>query len=270
MIETLHHIVTELNALPEYFSKGLMELLVIVVGGVIVAWITSTYFAQKAAESEVKGDILKKKLDIFDALVAKLDSMQQEIVLPQELIKVAVTDIESHDLPLAYASPYPVIDMFQTGDKLTSTVLDVDRFISSNRIYFEKGLYEKLQFFQNYVIIFNRLIVMYREHFLNEGIPLDNKHVKRSETMLTIELGLVFQDELSDEIDVVLDAIRDSISNIKFRVQSKPDHSSTRLGPDGEIAQELLGMKIMTEREKVKKLIAYHIANGMYAVKHKR
>ena len=67
----------------------------------------------------------------------------------------------------------------------------------------------------------------------------------------------------------LFDAIRESINNIKFGVQSKPDHSAKRLGSDGEIVQQLQGLKIMTERDKVKKLIAEQIAKGMFAVKNK-
>ena len=88
MIEILQQISEEINSLPDYVGKGLVELIVIIVGGVIVGWITSSYFALKAAESEVKGDIMKKKLDIYDALVVKLDEFQQEVVLSQELIKL--------------------------------------------------------------------------------------------------------------------------------------------------------------------------------------
>lgn len=69
---------------------------------------------------------------------------------------------------------------FKTGDKLTATVLDVERYISTNRIYFEKRLYEKLQFFQNYILVFNRLVVMFREHFIDIHISLDNKNVRKS------------------------------------------------------------------------------------------
>ena len=147
MIDTLHQIVTEINLLPEYFGKGILELIILIVGSIIVGWITSTYFAQRAAESEVKGDIMKKKLDIYEAMVIKLEAMQQQVVLPHKIINIAVTNIKENEIPLKYVPQYPVLDVFQTGDKLTAAVLDIDRFISTNRIYFEKGLYEKLQFF---------------------------------------------------------------------------------------------------------------------------
>lgn len=55
MIEIFQQISEEINSLPDYVGKGLVELIVIIVGGVIVGWITSCYFALKAAESEVKG-----------------------------------------------------------------------------------------------------------------------------------------------------------------------------------------------------------------------
>lgn len=114
------------------------------------------------------------------------------------------------------------------------------------------------------------MIVMYQEHFIDSHIPLENKNVKMFENVTAIELGLIFQDELSEEIESVYDEIRDSISHIKFKVQSKPDHSEKRLGFRGEIIQQMLDMKIMTEREKIQKLIALNIAKAMAVEKRKK
>lgn len=47
MIEILQQISEEINSLPDYVGKGLVELIVIIVGGVIVGWITSSYFSLK-------------------------------------------------------------------------------------------------------------------------------------------------------------------------------------------------------------------------------
>ena len=122
MIDTLHQIVTEINLLPEYFGKGILELIILIVGGIVVGWITSTYFAQRAAESEVKGDIMKKKLDIYEALVIKLEAMQQQVVLPHNIINIAVTDIKEHEIPLKYVPQYPVLDVFQTGEAVRKPI----------------------------------------------------------------------------------------------------------------------------------------------------
>lgn len=266
MVDAVCNIVDILSALPEYFGKGLLELSVLVVGGVVVGWITSTYFAQKAAESEVKGDIMKKKFDIYDALVCKLDGMQQQVLLPDQITDWAVKHIKKHNIPLTFVPQYPVLSMFQTGDNLTDTVLDIDRYISANRIYFEKELHESLQVFQNYVVVFNRLMVMYREQFVNAGIDSELKEVKRFENLTAIEIGLVLQDELSDEIDAIYDKIRNSINNIKFDVHYSPDHSAKHFGQDSPIMQKLKDMKIMTECQNITKMITDNVAMGMAAV----
>lgn len=107
---------------------------------------------------------------------------------------------------------------------------------------------------------------MYREQFVNENISLENKSVKAFENILAIELGLIFQDELSHQIESVYNKIRSSVSNIRFKVQSNPDHSANRFGVDGEIVQELLKLKIMKERDNIKKLITENVAKGMASV----
>lgn len=269
MIDFLHQVVAELSALPEYFGKGLVELLVLIVGGIVVGWITSTYFATKAAEADVKGDIMKKKLDIYDAIVVKLDGMMQQVVLPSGVVDMAVEHLKKNNMAVEYASQHPIPEVFQTGRKLTDVVLDIDRYISANRIYFDSGLYDGLQFFQNYIIIFRRLIVLYEEQFVDAGIPLDKDAVRKFENLTAIELGLVLQDELAEEIETVCDSIRQSIANISSSVNASPDHSARRFGVDGPILQKLLGMKIMTERQNIMRLITENVAMGMAAVGRK-
>lgn len=56
------------------------------------------------------------------------------------------------------------------------------------------------------------------------------------------------------------------MSNIRFKVQSNPDYSANRFGVDGEIVQELLKLKIMKERDNIKKLITENVAKGMASV----
>lgn len=34
MIDTLNQIVNEINSLPEYFGKGILELIILIVGGI--------------------------------------------------------------------------------------------------------------------------------------------------------------------------------------------------------------------------------------------
>lgn len=53
-------------------------------------------------------------------------------------------------------------------------------------------------------------------------------------------------------------------------MQSKPDHSEKRLGHKGEIIQQMLDMKIMTEREKIMMLITENIAKAMVVEKGKK
>ena len=269
MIENLRQLINDINTLPEYFCKGMLELLVLIIGGLIVGWITSTYFAQKAAESEVKGDIMKKKLDIYETLVAKLDAMLQLSVFPAEIDDMAIKQIRKHNIAFRYVSQYPIMTIFQTGEKLSEIVLDIDRYLSSNRIFFDGDLCDKLQFFQNYLVVFNRFIVLYKEQFVNAGISLDNEQVRKFEDLTTIEIGLILQDELAEEIQIVFDSIKNSMSNIKFKSHANSDRSNNRLEVDGPIMQKMLNMKVMKERENIILLITENVALGMVSVEQK-
>lgn len=54
--------------IPEYIGQGILELLILTVGGLLVGWITHTYFARKAAIVEVEGEVMKKRLSIYEEL----------------------------------------------------------------------------------------------------------------------------------------------------------------------------------------------------------
>ena len=61
-----------LNLLPDYIGKGIIQLLVITLCGVIVAWITTYIFGRKSEINAVEGVLLKRKLEIYEELCVKL------------------------------------------------------------------------------------------------------------------------------------------------------------------------------------------------------
>lgn len=269
MIETVHQIVEELKALPEYFGKGMVELFVLIVGGVVVGWISSTYFAKKAAEAEVKGDIMKKRLDIYENLILKLDEMLQQVVLPSGIIDMVVSHISKNHISLKRNPQDPLLEIFQTGETLQKTILSIDKYISANRIFLDDKLYGELQFFQNYIAIFNRLIVMYKEQFVNLGISLEDENVKRMEDQTAIEIGLVFQEELADVIQIVCKDIREYVMNINFDISPAPECVDRRFELDGPVMRRMQRMEIMKERKKLHSLVTENVVSALVLLKRK-
>ena len=64
-----------LNQCPEYIAKGIIQLLVFTVGGILVAWITTHVFGRKSEINAVEGALLKRKLDIYEELYGKLEAL---------------------------------------------------------------------------------------------------------------------------------------------------------------------------------------------------
>lgn len=47
MVETIRLLADIFKTMPEYFGKGLMELTILIVGGLIVGWFSSTISPEK-------------------------------------------------------------------------------------------------------------------------------------------------------------------------------------------------------------------------------
>ena len=65
--------------------EGIMELLYLTAGGLVVGWVTSTFFARKAAIAEVSGYVMKRKLENYEELYRRLEMLTDQEILPAQL-----------------------------------------------------------------------------------------------------------------------------------------------------------------------------------------
>lgn len=60
-MNVINTIIDIINQCPEYIGKGIMQLLVLTLGGVLVAWISTLVFGRKSEINAVEGALLKRK-----------------------------------------------------------------------------------------------------------------------------------------------------------------------------------------------------------------
>lgn len=252
-----------INSLPDYFGKGLLQLLIITAGGLIVGWITSTIFARKNEINAVEGTLLKRKLDIYEELNKRVEFLRSMEIIPAEVVQAAVTLLKDAQVDVCFSESNRFFKLFIYPDVLKEEFLQLDEFISTKRIYFDDKVLLQAVRFSNYFAVLRRLQVMYEGHFVDAKISLEASEVKRCEQLLVVQLGLVFQDEFNKQIDKLVGQIKDSIQNLSFAHRSETDHTYDYYNSlEGPVMSELKNTILLSKCEEISEIVANTIAAG--------
>lgn len=264
-------IIDAINQCPEYIGKGIMQLLILTLGGVIVAWITTMVFGRKSEINAVEGTLLKRKMDIYEELCGKLESLKAAVAVPDNISEAAIKLLQEEGLQFNPINSNQVLSIFDSPKQLTDAFLEIDNYIASKKLYYDNDVMIQTLRFQNYFAVFRRLLVMFEQEFVNRGISLDEKEVVVAERILTVAIGIALQDELIVQMDKVNETMKKSFMNLNFnhREQIKYNYDFFN-SPDGPIMRELMDTKILLQREKISGIVLKSIAIAIAAKADKK
>lgn len=257
-------IVDVIEQCPEYIGNGILQLLIITIGGVFVAWITTLVFGRKSEINAVEGVLLKRKMDFYEELSGKLEELKAVAMIPSDVSGAATRLLKEEGISFNPINANQLLQIFDSPKQLTEAFFELDKYITSKRLYFDNEVMIQTMRFQNYFAIFRRLIVIFEEEFIDKGISLDTTEVADAERLLTVELGLLFQEELINQIDKVIASMKQSFINLNFKHRRQIEYNHDFFNsPDGPIMSELKNTRVMTERDKVMALVTKAVSIGM-------
>lgn len=264
-------IIDIINQCPEYIGKGIMQLLILTLGGVIVAWITTMVFGRKSEINAVEGTLLKRKMDIYEELCGKLESLKAAVAVPDNISEAAIKLLKEEGLQFNPINSNQVLSIFDSPKQLTDAFLEIDNYIASKKLYYDNDVMIQTLRFQNYFAVFRRLLVMFEQAVINEGLSLDEKEVVVAERILTVAIGIALQDELIVQMDKVNETMKKSFMNLNFnhREQIKYNYDFFN-SPEGPIMRELMDTKILLQREKISRIVMKSIAIAIAAKADKK
>ena len=264
MMNFVNTIIEAINQCPEYIGKGIVQLLILTLGGVFVAWITTRLFGRKSEINAVEGALLKRKMDIYEELNGKLEALKAVVAIPEDVHEAAKKMLREEGIVYNPINSDQVLSIFDSPQKLTETFLELDKYIASKKLYYDNDVMIQTLRFQNYFAVFRRLLVMFEQEFVNARISLEEKEVVAAERLLTVELGMVLQDELVEQIDKVIATMRKSFLNLNFNHREQIEYNYDFFNsPDGPIMGELMDTKILKERENITTVVTKAVALGM-------
>lgn len=243
-----------------------MQLLILTLGGVFVAWITTLVFGRKSEINAVEGALLKRKMDIYEELIGKLEALKAVVIIPSDIHEAAVKMLEEEGVAFNPVNSNQLLSIFDSPKQLTDAFLEIDKYMASKKLYYDNDVMIQTMRFQNYFAVFRRLLVMFEQQFLDAGISLDKKEVAAAERILTAVLGIVLQDELIERMDKVMATMKQSFMNLNFNHRDQIEYNYEFFNsPDGPIMGELINTKIFAQQDKITSLVTNATAMGMSA-----
>lgn len=260
-METLLDLV---NSLPDYVGKGIITLFIYTMGGLLVGFFTSGVFARMNETNAVRGAQLKRRHETYENLYAQIEKLRDCVVLPDAIHRTALEILQKVGLPVDSSTSNQLFRIFETPKMLTDTILDLDRYMAIRRIQFDETVSIQALRFQNYLIVFRRILTLYEEQFINRHISLNDKCAMAAERILSVALGILMKDELSDQIDAMQSALKSSLNNPDFKYRKVIHHSYKYYNDEnGPILSYLKDTIMLSKNEQIQQLVVEAIAIGM-------
>lgn len=252
------------SSLPDYVGKGLVQLIVVTVCGLLIGWITSTIFARRSEINAVEGALLKRKLDIYEELNSMLELWKGSVFVSSDSFQAAKKMLEKAALGLAFRSSSHLFSIFTDPGVLKEELTKMEKYIATKRIYFDEEVNVQSIRFVNYITTVRGLLTLFEEQFIDAKISLEFGPVKKAEALLTIQLGMVLQGELNEQIDKLVLQLKESIQSLSFAHRSETKHSYDYYNsPEEEIMRELKDAILFTKNQEISQLITASVATAM-------
>jgi hypothetical protein len=255
------------NSLPSYFVKGIMDLFSATLGGLFVGWVGSTFFARKSQIAETQGELLKRKVTVYDELSQKLENLlsaQTISVSSDQVIQnlLKVLNIDQNNLTKGV-----VLSIFTDPTKFKDEFLSLDSYILSHRMYFDDNVMMSIMVLQSYMAALRRIQTLYEDQIIDKGVDLRAEGPYAIETNLMMVLGVLSEYDLSQLIGEVLDSVRQSMTDLKLSRHKNIPHDEKFFSNNGPIMDKLKDKYIFKEKESIYELVSRCIALALYSSK---
>lgn len=266
MEESARNIITFFNSIPNYVGKGLLNLAAAVVGGIFIAWLTSTLFARKSQIAETEGELLRKKISIYEELASKLEAMRNMTSFNMSCQSAIGKMLEKIGLNTSNLAHRSVITIFTDPKKFTTEYLSIDKYLASHRIFFDDKVLLSTMILQNYLATIRRIQVLYEEQILAVDTSLDDPKSVCFGTNLMVELGVLIESEFSGFIDDVLEAIRVSLDNLDLRHHKSIPHTEEYFSEKGPVLKPLMDTILFKGKEHIMMLVTTNVALALASI----
>lgn len=247
------------DSIPQYMGEAIVGLVTLIIAGLIVGYFSSKYFARISEIARIEGLLFEKKIPVYQEIYTRLELMNQLQSIRHNKVNHILEMINSAGFSIQDKASYQVAGTFLDYKGMISNFLDIDKYIAENRLYYDENVYLQLLLFQNYIMVLNRLHVVYREA-VSEHIN-DEELIDRVEQLMFNALGITLFDDFAQQISNLLSSLRNSLNNVSLKHRKVPRFDYKFFNDDNEFVLSYLKKSVvLRETDKLMKLITSFVS----------
>lgn len=247
------------DSMPQYIGESIVGLITVVIAGLIVGYFSSKYFARINEIARVEGLLFEKKIPVYKEIYALVELMNQLQSIRHNKMTHILEMIDLAGFSIQDKASYQVAGVFMDYKEMISKFLDIDKYIAENRLYYDEDVYLQLLLFQNYIIVFNRFHVVYREAV--SDCTNDEELMDRVEQSMFIALGIILFDDFAEQTSNVLSCLRNSLNNVSLKRRNVPRFDYKFFNDHNEfMLSHMKKSMILNENDKIMKLITSFVS----------
>lgn len=243
-----------LAGIPQYMGEAIIGLITILIAGLIVGYFSSKYFSRISETTRVEGILFEKKIPIYKEIFLRIDNMNQLRTIKREDIEAIIELIKHSGIEVPDKPSYQISEIFTDFNKMHSSFLEIDKYISENRLYYDEETYKQLLIFQNYIIPYVHFYVIYHEAVTD--FTKDEELINRGAQMMYTALGIVLSDDFGKQTLSALNCIRNSLNNVSFKRRKVPRYDYSFFNDKSEfILLNLMKSHVFSKSDEIMSLI---------------
>lgn len=245
------------RSFPEYLKEGIVTLIVTIISGITVAYITTKVFQRFSEVIRVKGILTERRIEVYKNLSEKLEELNNLVYFHSYEVKDIRDILDNINIKINTTGGIKICEFFTSSKILHEKFLDFDKYALENRIFYDEDVYNEILFLQNYLGLIAHIRIIFEESLSLREIDLAEDKKEKLLDRLLVSCGTVLTENFTDQILRSVDVIRKSMNDVKLKSRKSHPHTYSYFNdPEGPvmsriketgIEEDLINVRILTE-----------------------
>lgn len=218
-------IISSFNSFPDYIKGGIITLVVTIIAGIIVAYISTRVFQRISEVTRVKGILIERRIEIYKELAGKLENFNNLIYYHSNDISFISHPLQEVKADIDISKGIKVNEIFTSMQLMHQKFIDFDKYALENRIFYDDAVYDQILFLQNYLGLYSHIRIIYNEALQKLGLDYSSEENVKVGDKLLLTCGAILTDDFSNEILYSIDVIRKSMNEVSLKTRKSHQHT---------------------------------------------
>ncbi len=192
---------------PLFLWQGLTNLLSLLMGGLVIAFVTTFYLKRKDESTRVAGVILEKRVEAQHEILNVLENSSQKLEMTQPSAGAIREILLTHGFTLPYDPHIQYADIFSSIEKYRKFFHSFERLFSKHRLWLDTKTRHQMFLMQGYFAAINASMLLFNRIPFPADAQLTKEEMDKLSDQLIFYLGVVLDEEFNKlimDLDVLM------------------------------------------------------------------